>query len=201
MQTLTPVRQPEHESTVDEGWMLRPVSPSNHYTAAVDFALRTLGPGSGRRCLVIGSPLFEAWALQSTGWNVMYLDVRRPPLAAGKQVLGDAIQLPFASQSFDAVSTTCVLCHVGLGRYGDAVESNGDDLALGEIARVMRVKALAAIMFGPSHPGIAVTYVLGSTHRIYSPTQAVRQAIAVDQSCGGAQDVSTRRCGRRVHDL
>ena len=165
----------ELESTPDEGWTHRATSPWHHYTAAATFALDTLGPGRDRRCLVIGSAPFEVQALRRAGWDVVYLDVRHPPHIVRDLVIGDACRLPFRSDTFDAVSTTCVLCHVGLGRYGDVIERNGDDIMLSEISRVMKPRAMSAMMFGPARPRLIASYAVGRIHRVYAPSEAIRQ--------------------------
>ena len=160
--------------TPDEAWESMPI-PGHFYSFAALFALNELGAGNGRSCLVIGSPLFEAVALQGVGWEVSYLDVRVPPMN-GRCVVGDAVKIPFASESFDAVSTTCVLCHVGLGRYGDPEVENGDVLALREIHRVMKPEAVAVVMFGPSFLQ-PVSYRMGTVHRVYGLQDPVGMAV------------------------
>ncbi len=151
-----------------EPWALRP-GDLPWYGAAAEFAVEALGPGQGRRCLVIGSPIFEAQALAELGWRITFVDIRRPPpTCPGEIWIADVMDLPFADSCYDAVSSTCVLCHVGIGRYGDPVAGPGADRrALAEIARVMKPGATAAIMFGPCIAGLAETIVLGRVHRIY----------------------------------
>lgn len=110
----------EEESvlTPDEPFTLeRPVG-THLYGAACDLALYWLGEGCGRRCLVVGSPPFEAVALHATGWRTLLTDVRRPETVHVDFVAGDAVALPFPDGSFDALSSTCCLCHVGLGGTG-----------------------------------------------------------------------------------
>ncbi len=162
---------PEEQDTPDEPW-IGSSDVYDWYAAAAALTLNQIGSGPGK-CLVIGSPIFEAMMLQDAGWDVTYLDVREAPPVIEKRVRGDATDLPFPDSHFDAVSCTCVLCHVGLGRYGDPAMPDGDRKALGEIARVMRPWAKASIMFGPSMPSLARTVVLGRIHRIYQPTNAL----------------------------
>ncbi len=164
--------------TRDEEWTLEPTPPSHPYRAAADRALRVLEDGRGRSCLVIGSPPFEAELLQAAGWLVLFLDCRQPPPMSCSMVIADATKMPFADASFDAASTTCVLCHAGLGRYGDAEREDGDALMLKEMARVLRPGARAAVVWGPSVAGQSDTFVLGKTHRVYHPRSAALLALA-----------------------
>ena len=162
--------------TPDEPWTPRR-ERAHWYNVSADFALRTLGPGAGA-CLAIGSPLVEASELADAGWDVTYLDVRSPPALDSrlKFVQHDATALPFADESFDAVSTTCVLCHAGMGRYGDAVLEDADEKVLAEIARVLKPGGLAAVTFGPVIDA-PMMLRLGDCQRIYTLAEAGRMAM------------------------
>ncbi len=162
---------PDEQDTPDEAWICRD-KVLDWYDAAHAFSLERLAPASGK-CLVVGSPVFEALALQKAGWQVTYVDIRQPPPQIDNWVEADAIDLPFPDDSFDAVSCTCVLCHVGLGRYGDKEMKDGDRKALKEIGRVMKPGAKASVMFGPAVPSLASTIVFGRVHRIYQPLDAM----------------------------
>lgn len=157
------------QSTPNETWTLeRPITSRLMYGIAADRASSFLGEGFGRSCLVIGSPIFEASMLSSQGWDVTYCDVRDPPRHQLPKVLQcDATSIDLPSDSFDAVSSTCVLAHVGLGRYGDNVTANGDDLMLGEIYRLLKSSGKAALTFGNVSEEDQ-TIRLGTCHRIYS---------------------------------
>lgn len=146
------------------------------YDAACDYAVERLGQG---RILVIGSPLFECVELGAKG-DVTYLDIRKPPILMN-WVYGDAREIPLESESFDSVSSTCVVCHVGLGRYGDELDEGGDVKMLAEVARVLKPGGCAAICFGPCSLTLPDGNVarLGTSHRIYSPSAAVNMANAV----------------------
>lgn len=154
--------------TTGEDWWRE--GPCHWYDAAVGFAVAKLGHGGSRRtCLVIGSPIPEVRALRAEGWRTTHVDVRRPPEEAGPFTVGDAMALPFGDESFDAVSSTCVMCHVGLGRYGDPERPNGDMDMMREIARVLKPGGLAAVMVGPALPDevLQESIVYGNVHRIY----------------------------------
>jgi hypothetical protein len=162
--------------TPDEEWYVKR-DPSHHYSAGADWALEALGRGNGRKCLVVGSPVFEAVEIADNGWNVTYLDVRDPPLEDERieVVKGDATLMPLASSSFDAASSTCVLCHAGMGRYGDEQMDCGDLLMLAELQRVLKKGAMLAVTFGPVQSVYTQIINVGSCHRVYS-VDAARMA-------------------------
>lgn len=144
-----------------------PIDNSNWrhwYNASADFAVKEL-TGKGR-CLVVGSPVFEAFELQDAGWCVTYLDVRKPPTNRLDWFIGDASDMPFDDESFDAVSSSCVICHVGLGRYGDEESEDGDYRMLSEIRRVLKPGCLAALSIPVAD--IDITQRFGNCHRIYA---------------------------------
>jgi SAM-dependent methyltransferase len=69
----------------------------------------------------------------------VYIDYR--PLKAKVRGLtsmaGDLLALPFADRSIHSLSCLHVIEHVGLGRYGDALDPEGSFKAAGEIIRVL----------------------------------------------------------------
>ena len=163
------------DRTPGEKWR-RGKNVGHWYGFAADFVTRHLGNGPGR-CLVIGSPEDEVAQIKALGWDVTYLDVRRPPFEKDvAYVAGDASKMPFADAEFDALSSTCVLTHVGTGRYGDAVEEDGDILALAEMARCMKPGAKATIMPGGYYDGENVV-LLSKAHRIYSPREVTEMMV------------------------
>jgi SAM-dependent methyltransferase len=52
-------------------------------------------------------------------------------------VEGSILALPFPDASLPSVSSICVVEHVGLGRYGDPLDPQGTEKALGELKRVV----------------------------------------------------------------
>ncbi|HWH49459.1 MAG TPA: class I SAM-dependent methyltransferase [Burkholderiales bacterium] len=51
---------------------------------------------------------------------------------------GSILALPFEDGSLDSISSLCVIEHIGLGRYGDAINAYGTESALRELARVLK---------------------------------------------------------------
>lgn len=50
---------------------------------------------------------------------------------------GSIVKLPFSDGSIVSLSSLCVVEHIGLGRYGDPVDSWGSEKAVRELGRVM----------------------------------------------------------------
>jgi hypothetical protein len=160
----------QNARTPKEPWRTS-VSVNHWYVPCAQFAKEKLGSGRGS-LLVIGSPIFEAREHAAAGWEVTYLDVRSPPATFHKIIQACATNIPLPDNSFDAVTSNCVLTHAGLGRYGDPIVKNGDELMLAEIARLMKPATEAAITFGPVVSGQPVQF--GNTHRIYTVEEAKR---------------------------
>ena len=136
---------------------------ANHpYSAAIEYATEHLGEGHGRLLLVVGSAPAEADAMAHLGWAVTLLDCRHINHPAWVQ--GDAMHMPFEDARFDAITSTCVLCHVGLGRYSDPIEERGDAKMMQECDRVLKPGGIACLMPGPVISGDPIA--LGSVHRI-----------------------------------
>ena len=157
------------EVTPNEVWQVERVAGHN-YAAAADFALEHLS-GSGK-CLIAGSPLFELYEL-APRYEITYVDFREPPVNGTRFVRADACAIPLEDESFDALSSTCLLCHIGLGRYGDPEHLAGDQTALKEFWRVMKPGAVAAVTLGPVAE-ISESWQVGTAHRVYTLDHAKR---------------------------
>lgn len=70
---------------------------------------------------------------------VTMVDIRPLPLQlAGLEFIeGSILDLPFKDNSVASLSSLCVVEHIGLGRYGDAVDAYGSEKAIAEIRRVV----------------------------------------------------------------
>ena len=51
---------------------------------------------------------------------------------------GSILALPFEDESVPSVSSICVVEHIGLGRYGDAIDPDGSEKALAELKRIVQ---------------------------------------------------------------
>jgi SAM-dependent methyltransferase len=79
-------------------------------------------------------------ALLSKVVPVTMVDIRPLPLSVPSLEFrkGSVLALPFPDGSLPSVSSICVIEHIGLGRYGDLIDSRGTEKALAELKRVVR---------------------------------------------------------------
>ncbi len=78
-------------------------------------------------------------ALLSKVVPVTMVDIRplSLPLDSLRFQAGSILEMPFADGSLESVSSLCVIEHIGLGRYGDPLDTAGTEKALAELKRVM----------------------------------------------------------------
>jgi len=86
-------------------------------------------------------------------------------LTCGK---ADLVALPFKDASIKSISCMHTMEHVGLGRYGDKIDPNGDIKAINELKRVTAPKGdiLFVVPIGKAK-------LLFNAHRIYSYAQII----------------------------
>ena len=84
-------------------------------------------------------------------------------------IAGDATRLPFADASLSSISSLHVVEHIGLGRYGDALDPDGWSKALREMARIL---APGGVVF-LSVP-VGRERVCFNAHRVFSPRTLLR---------------------------
>jgi SAM-dependent methyltransferase len=100
-------------------------------------------------------------------FSVTSMDVRpRKCSLPGETILnGDAQKIPLPDNSFDLVLSLCALEHFGLGRYGDALDWQGDQKALAEMRRVLKPggRLIFSTTIHRAQPAIAF-----NPHRIYT---------------------------------
>jgi SAM-dependent methyltransferase len=71
--------------------------------------------------------------------RIYALDVRfMKGLDSKPFILGDGMKLPFRDCTFDYVVLGSMIEHVGLGVYGDPLNSQGDSMMMHEVRRVLR---------------------------------------------------------------
>ncbi len=76
---------------------------------------------------------------------------------------GDLNNLPFKANSVECLSCMHTIEHIGLGRYGDTLDSNGDLKAIRELQRVTKIGGNLLIVTPVGKPRIQF-----NAHRIYS---------------------------------
>lgn len=83
-----------------------------------------------------------------------------------KSLRGDLLRLPFKSNSIESISCMHTIEHIGLGRYGDTLDPQGDIKAIEELKRV--VKKGGSLLFVTP---IGQPIIRFNAHRIYSYDQ------------------------------
>jgi SAM-dependent methyltransferase len=102
---------------------------------------------------------------------VEFYDYRPAPLFLDnlKSLQGDLMKLPFRSNSVESISCMHTIEHIGLGRYGDPLDPQGDLKAIQELKRVVR-KGGSLIFVTP----IGKPTLRFNAHRIYSYAQILQ---------------------------
>ncbi|MFZ2038542.1 MAG: DUF268 domain-containing protein [Minisyncoccia bacterium] len=82
---------------------------------------------------------------------------------------GDLLQLPFKDNSVESISCMHTVEHIGLGRYGDPIDPDGDLKAISELKRVLATNGslLFVVPIGKSK-------IMFNAHRIYSYEQILK---------------------------
>lgn len=92
-------------------------------------------------------------------------EVMLPNLACKK---GDLLDLPFSDGSVESLSCMHTIEHVGLGRYGDVIDPEGDIKAAKELSRVVKTGGTFIYVAPIGHPRIEF-----NAHRVYSYKQVL----------------------------
>ena len=69
-----------------------------------------------------------------------FIDIRplELPLAGLSFKKGSVTDMPFTDNEVESLSSMCVVEHIGLGRYGDDIDSFGSEKAIKEFIRVLK---------------------------------------------------------------
>jgi SAM-dependent methyltransferase len=86
---------------------------------------------------------------------------------------GTILKLPYADGSVESISSLCVIEHIGLGRYGDPVDTRGSEKAIAELVRVTRPGG--KILF--SVPVDESCKIYFNAHRAFTP-EYIRQCFS-----------------------
>lgn len=92
-------------------------------------------------------------------------DLRLPGLTSRRC---DLLALPFADRSIASLSCMHVVEHVGLGRYGDPLDPEGDLKAMRELARVLATNGDLLFVVPVGRPRIQY-----NAHRVYAYRQVL----------------------------
>lgn len=161
-----------------------------HYTYHPAWAARVLAKTRPDKHIDISS-IVSFCAVVSAFIPVEFYDFRPAPVELDGLYTGaaDLTQLPFANDSIESLSCMHVIEHIGLGRYGDPLDPDGDLKAIKELIRVLATggNLLVATPVGRAR-------VAFNAHRIYdhetfasyfAPLELVEFALIEERGEGG----------------
>lgn len=148
-----------------------------HYFFQGAWLARRLKDSAALLHVDVGSSVMMASVL-SAQLPVVFADYR--PLQATLSGLfplaADVKRLPFADNSINSLSSLHVLEHIGLGRYGDALDPHGTSVAARELARVLTRGGRLYVSVPTGRPRVCF-----NAHRVFEP--AAFRALFGDLRC------------------
>ncbi len=105
--------------------------------------------------------------VKTTFLDIRSIDVDLPGLHFKSS---DILKMPFPDNSLESVSSICVIEHIGLGRYGDAINGWGSEQAISEIIRVTKPGGHIVI----SVPVDKVNKIYFNAHRAFTPEYLIK---------------------------
>ncbi len=141
----------------------------SHYVYHTAWAARILAKLKPENHIDISSSLYFI-SLVSAFIPIKFYDYRPADLKLSNLFTGsaDLLALPFEDKSVKSLSCMHVVEHIGLGRYGDALDPNGDLKAISELKRVLSQGGSLLLVVPVGKPKI-----MFNAHRIYSYAQIV----------------------------
>ena len=141
-----------------------------HYTYHPAWAARIIKANNPSKHIDISSILHFCTML-SAFVPVEFYDYRpaRLDLPNLKSIQGDLMNLPFPSSSVESISCMHTVEHVGLGRYGDPMDYDGDIKAINELKRVLAPNGSLLFVV----PLGATDIIHFNAHRVYSKEQVI----------------------------
>ena len=134
-----------------------------HYTYHTAWAARILAKTSPVKHYDISSHTMFA-TICSAFVPFEYADIRLSTIQLdGLNIdTADLTKLPYPDASIDSISCMHVTEHIGLGRYGDKIDPEGDKRAMSELVRVVAPKGQLIFVVPVGKPRIVF-----NAHRIY----------------------------------
>ncbi len=141
-----------------------------HYVYHLAWAARILSQTRPESHVDISSSLFFS-ATVSAFLPVRFYDYRPAPLGLDGLSCdaADLLGLPFDDESVSSISCMHVVEHVGLGRYGDPLDPDGDLKAIAELKRVLAPGG--DLLYVVPTGGTAL--IMFNAHRIYTYEQTL----------------------------
>ena len=139
-----------------------------HYIYHTAWAARVIAETKPSKHIDISSSLYFS-AITSAFVPVEFYDYRPVNLKLDnlKTSEGNLIQLPFADNSLKSLSCMHTVEHVGLGRYGDPIDPDGDLKAINELKRVLAIDGSLLFVV----PIGKIAKIEFNAHRIYTYEQ------------------------------
>ncbi len=140
-----------------------------HYVYHLAWAARILAQLQPEFHVDISSSLYFC-SMVSAFIPVKFYDYRIPDLNLDNLSVevGNIVALPFKSASINSLSCMHVVEHIGLGRYGEPLDPDGDLKAIIELKRVLAVGGFLLFVIPIGKPRI-----IFNAHRIYSYEQII----------------------------
>lgn len=140
-----------------------------HYTYHPAWAARIVARNKPSKHIDISSILHFS-TLVSAFVPVEFYDYRPAEVRLSNLACkeGDLTALPFADGSVESLSCMHTIEHIGLGRYGDPLDPEGDMKAAKELARVLRPGGTFLFVTPLGNPRIEF-----NAHRVYSYAQVL----------------------------
>jgi SAM-dependent methyltransferase len=143
-----------------------------HYVLHAGWAARKLAILNPETHHDFGGSMYFVAIVSAFIKEFYFHDIRDPnlPLRGIDYLPADLTALPFPNDSLSSMSCLHVLEHVGLGRYGDALDPAGDRKAARELARVLHHGGELLIAVPMEEP----SRVQFNAHRLYSYDQVLQ---------------------------
>lgn len=138
-----------------------------HYVYHTAWAARVLAKTRPSRHIDVSSLLYFA-GIVSAFVPTEFYDYRPADLILDNLKAGSAnlLALPFADRSVESLSCMHVIEHIGLGRYGDPLDPDGDLKSMAELRRVLAPGGTLLFVVPVGRPRVVY-----NAHRIYSAGQ------------------------------
>jgi len=142
-----------------------------HYIYHTAWAARLLKKISPKFHVDISSSLYFV-GIVSTFIPIRFYDYRPAAIKLTDLTCdhADLHSLPFEDESIDSLSCMHVLEHIGLGRYGDSLDPEGDCKAMRELSRVISSGGNLLVVVPVGKPRVQF-----NGQRVYSYAQIVQQ--------------------------
>jgi hypothetical protein len=161
-----------------------------HYTYHPAWAARVLARTRPDKHVDISSTV-NFCVVASAFVPIEFYDFRPAPIKLDGLYTGaaDLTQLPFPTDSIASLSCMHVIEHVGLGRYGDPLDPDGDLKAISELVRVLAPGGALLVATPVGQPRVAF-----NAHRVYDheafaryfePLELVEFALIAEHGEGG----------------